>query len=207
MRFLRSRFPGAMPDISLAGTSSSVREYVINIRAQKNALGQSYFLYFFLGNAPEDPSQWGTAENLVGANPIISLNMPQDQAAQKTPVIIGGSVPINRALYKQHDEGKLNILKDSDIQSYLQKNLQWKVQASNGTVLDESKIPNLLISVASAEVEPAKAEDQFPKRKGIMDLHIDITSGKGAGLCKTEASLYKGVSSALASVSAAVSSL
>ncbi|KAF2101936.1 Di-copper centre-containing protein [Rhizodiscina lignyota] len=193
LKNLRSRFPGAMPSpaISLAGTSSSVREYMINIRAQKNVLGQSYFIFFFLGEAPENSVEWGTASNLVGVNPVISLNMPQDEAAQKTPVLIGSAVPLNRALVKKHDSGELKSLSDDDVSAYLQKNLSWQVKASNGTILDASNIPNLLVSVASSEIEPATADDDFPKRKGAMSIHTAVTSGKGAGLCESELHLYK----------------
>lgn len=193
---LRSRIPGAMPGYTFAGTAESDRDYMANIRAQKNALGQSYFIYFFLGDySTSNPDNWALEDSFVGANPVLASLKTEEELEKEKPLIIGGSVPLNTKLQEKMEAGELKSLDEKTVTDYLTKNLQWEVQAANGTVLDKDNVPNLLVSVASAEVVPASSSDEFPKRQGNAKIHPEVTQDKAAGLCEPQVKLYSGATS------------
>ena len=57
-----------------------------------------------------------------------------------------------------------------------------KFLQADGTVLEPSDVPGLVISVASIEMQPATSIDRFPTIVNTPTTHTNITSGKSAGL-------------------------
>jgi hypothetical protein len=53
---------------------------------------------------------------------------------------------------------------------------------ADGTVVDASDVPDLVISVISVEMQPATSIDQFPTVVNEPTTHTDVTAGKSAGL-------------------------
>lgn len=75
----------------------------------------------------------------------------------------------------------------------------WLTQfQADGTVVDPSDVPDLVVSVISIEMQPATSIDQFPTVVNPPTTHTDVTSGKSAGLGQNSTSTE--VNDALASV-------
>lgn len=53
---------------------------------------------------------------------------------------------------------------------------------ADGTVVNASDVPDLVVSVISIDVKPASSIDQFPTVVNPPTTHTDVTAGKSAGL-------------------------
>lgn len=54
----------------------------------------------------------------------------------------------------------------------------------DGSEIPRGEVPNLKVSVASSAVQPANADDEFPKWVGGFTTHTEITDGRPGGLCE-----------------------
>ena len=170
-------------------------QYLANIQTQKNALNGSYFIYFFLGAPNQDPTEWPRDPALVGTMGVIAMA----DSSQMEPVLISGTVPLTAKLQQYVHEGKLKCMDVGEVTGYLTSDLQWTVRKvrtvfnahsngeandpkADGTVVDPSDVPDLIVSVVSIEMQPATSPDSFPTVVNTPTTHTNVTSGKSAGL-------------------------
>ncbi|KAE9962907.1 hypothetical protein BLS_009904 [Venturia inaequalis] len=157
------------------------REYVTNIQADKYGKFGSYSIHVFLGEPSSDPASWSTDPNLVGTHVIFST-AADDQSGQAT-VPVTGAMPLTDALTKHHLGGKLTSLAEAIVVPYLTAHLVWKAQKTDGCEIPHTELPDLKVSVASSEIQPANSIFEFPKWVGDWKVHTDVTHGKPNGIC------------------------
>lgn len=178
------------------------REYVANIKADKYGKFGSYFVHVFLGEPSSDSSCWSTDPNLIGTHAIFSTAADEENSQPAVPVT--GAMPLTDALKKHHLGGQLTSLAEAVVVPYLTANLVWKAQKvcfhphptlqimenilliekqTEGCEIPHTELPDLQVSVASTEIQPANSIFEFPKWVGDWKIHTDVTDGKPNGIC------------------------
>ncbi|KAL8675053.1 MAG: hypothetical protein Q9168_000536 [Polycauliona sp. 1 TL-2023] len=169
--------PGeATPDPPATGNYT---EWLSNIRVAKDALEEAFFIHIFLGDFDPNPKIWTTEPNLVGSHAIITPYVTKRDPLQST--IVTGQIPLTRALRIDESNGLLNLTNETMTKDYLTKNLHWRVTTMDDKEVPRDQVPDLKISVITANVQAAAADDQFPVW-GELKVQADITSGRPAGL-------------------------
>ncbi|KAK3393358.1 common central domain of tyrosinase-domain-containing protein [Podospora didyma] len=165
-------------------------EWVVNVRAQKHGLGQSFRLLVFLGAFDEtDPPSWDSEFNCVGRVSVLG-RAPETQCGKcrhdtANGLMVSGTVPLTSALLQDIvNEGVLASLKPEDVVPHLRENLKWKVTLFTGEEKSLEEVPELKVSVASTEV--TIGEDGLPQYSGVYTVYPEITEGKPAGLQRGE---------------------
>lgn len=108
-------------------------EWLVNIKAEKHALGGSYSVGVFLGAADEfEPALWEFSPHYVGAfapfGQGAETSCAKCQDAQRDNLNVTGQIPLTLALMERY---LVNILPDLDPQTvtrYLVENLHWRVR-------------------------------------------------------------------------------
>ncbi|KAI9754063.1 MAG: hypothetical protein M4579_004883 [Chaenotheca gracillima] len=156
-------------------------EYMVNIRVQKYALQGSFFVHVFLGDFNPDPASWSFEPNLVGTH-CIFVNDVSDKTlnSEVNSLQVSGVIPLTTTLLGSIAEGLLQNL-DTDIAlAFLKKNLSWRVTRLDNTHVENDQVPDLKVSVVSAQVTKATRSDEFPTW-GSYTVHSDVTDGNAGG--------------------------
>ena len=101
----------------------SPRDYLVNVRTDKNALDGSYQIFVFCGDVPEDRAEWAKSDTLVGIQAITSMK----QGYQMGPAIVAGTIPLTKYLEKHVVLNALAGLSEDLVVPYLTDNLTWRV--------------------------------------------------------------------------------
>jgi tyrosinase len=102
-------------------------DWTVRIHFKKNELGGSFAVLIFLGQVPDDPSQWRTAPTFVGAHHAFvnsaasQCNNCRDQADS----VSEGFVHLSSAIAQRSG---LSSFDPSVVSPYLRENLHWRVQ-------------------------------------------------------------------------------
>jgi len=166
---------------SATGSSASY-EYSASIVSQKFQMNGSYAIYLFLGNPPDDSSEWPLAANLVGTHGVSANYVPDggSNPMAGSNVLVTGGIPLTSALIAEVNSGSLSGLKPSIVEPYLTRNLQWRCSKYDGSNVAVSDVPDLSITVVSSLVQPAKSKDEFPKYGNWQNLP-NITANRPGG--------------------------
>ncbi|KAI9443337.1 photo-regulated tyrosinase [Lactarius indigo] len=148
-------------------------DWTARIHFKKYELGQSFAVLLFLGEVPEDASQWRTSPSFVGAH-VAFVNSAADQCAncrEQAEIVAEGFVHLNTAIAKLSG---LSSFDPTVVTPYLRDNLHWRVQA---VALD--RLPSLEVTVAAIPLthEPGAI---FPIA-GEPHYHHHITHGRPGG--------------------------
>jgi len=159
-------------------------EWVVNVRAQKHGLGQSYRVVVFLGDITDDPADWDNEFNCVGRVSILGRS-PDTQCGKcrvdnAHGLMVSGSVPLTSALLQDIVGGQISSLKPEDVEPHLRDQLKWKVTLFTGEEKNVAEVPDLKVSVVSTEV--TLGPDGVPQYSGEYVVYPDVTHGKPAGL-------------------------
>ncbi|KAG8798511.1 hypothetical protein FRC16_007116 [Serendipita sp. 398] len=95
---------------------------------------------------------------------------------------VGGTIPLTGALVQSVQEGRVPDLTPEHVAPFLRKELHWRVQRADGSVIELSEIPSLKISAVHFLVTLPDAIDKFPER-GEGEEVLSVTTGRlgGAG--------------------------
>ncbi|KAK4181554.1 hypothetical protein QBC36DRAFT_174782 [Triangularia setosa] len=151
------------------------REWIVNIRAKKQALEGSYSIYFFFGNPPEYKGDWAEAENHVGTMGVFAADgtgMGGMMQAMKE-LEVTGTVPLTTELIKAAQEGELEGLEPGEVVRFLRGKLVISVLGPGGRELGVSEVEGLRFSVGSFRVRLPGSEDELPvweEEEGMFDL-------------------------------------
>lgn len=104
---------------------STYTEWIANVRVAQNALPTTFYIYIFLGTYTDIPALWSTDPNLVGTHSV--FNSIATQGGSKKDRIITGTIPLTKALLRDHEAGKVDIKNEKAVEDYLIKNLFWRV--------------------------------------------------------------------------------
>ncbi|KAK1227951.1 hypothetical protein PQX77_008996 [Marasmius sp. AFHP31] len=127
-----------------SAAKSRVWEWTARIHTKKYEVGGSFIIPLFVGSVPENPEEWLTSENFVGAHyafvnrqaPVLfavilrvtfllEYSTPENCGNCRTRLdnLIEGFVHLNDSLLNRSG---LESLEASDVEPYLKKNLHWR---------------------------------------------------------------------------------
>lgn len=145
-------------------TPAKGTEWFVNIAVDKFNLASSFVILIFLGDVPADSTTWVVAS--IGA--VLVSTPPYKRP--NAHVITHGEIALKDGLAER-------VISASDVQDYITKNLQWKVQMADGSVVDTKTCNSLKITVSSKDVTYPSTPYGFPTYGNPTD-HPDITQGK-----------------------------
>lgn len=111
-----------IPDLPATGNYT---EYLANIRVQRQALEQAFFIHIFVGDFNPDPKSWTFEPSLVGSHAIITPYVMKRDPLQST--IVTGQIPLTRALRADEQKGLVDMTNEGNTKEYLTRNLHWRV--------------------------------------------------------------------------------
>ncbi|KAK0657015.1 common central domain of tyrosinase-domain-containing protein [Cercophora newfieldiana] len=178
--------PSVIPEsLKHLAPNNKYTEWVVNIRAQKHGIGQSFRIQVFLGDIDEsNPDGWDTEWNCVGRVSVLG-RAPETQCGKcrmdnAEGLMVSGTVPLTSALLQDIVAGELANLEPAAVVPHLKKDLKWKAKLFTGEEKALDEIPELRVSVASTVV--TIGEDGLPIYSGQYTVHPEATEGKPAGL-------------------------
>ena len=170
-----------------ATNASTSHQYSINIRVDKSALSQSFFVHFFLGAIPASPADWSWAPALIGSQTILHTASSLANEPNNS-VTTYGQIPVNHALAAASGNTPTPPRLDpDDVVALLQEQLQWRVQTFDDRAVDVgcAELKSLKIFMVGRKVVREAGGDLFPEY-GPLRLYREATMGKVGGLGEGE---------------------
>jgi tyrosinase len=177
-------------------------EWIVNIRALKHGLDQTFRVMVFLGplSAPSSssspssidatttsPEDWDLDPNCVGRVSILGqseIHCSKCRSDKDNALVVSGTVPLTTALLAHVVAGRLASLEPADVVPYLRENLAWRVSVFSGEEKDAAQVPGLSVGVCSTQV--AIGPDGMPSYSGVYVLHPEATTGRAGGVTAQE---------------------
>ena len=109
------------------GGPNVVHDWTVRIHFKKYELSQSFAVLIFLGEVPDDPSQWRTSPSFVGAH-VAFVNSAADQCAncrEQADVVSEGFVHLNSTIARRSG---LSSYEPNVVIPYLRDGLHWRIQ-------------------------------------------------------------------------------
>ncbi|PVF92484.1 Di-copper centre-containing protein [Serendipita vermifera] len=172
---------------SVLANEKQYTEWIANISVEKFAAKRAFFVHIFLGDFTTDSSKWGQDANLVGthvvfANNIASTGCERCHENAENHKLVSGTIPLTAALADRLGEDKISKLEPAEIIPYLQRNLHWRIQRYDGTVIERTDMPSLKVAVAHFEASVPESIAQFPTwGEGHKDTSVTVGRPGGAG--------------------------
>ncbi|KAH8884511.1 Di-copper centre-containing protein [Thozetella sp. PMI_491] len=136
------------------------REWIVNIRVEKQALRGPFSIHLFLGSPPPDTRTWPSAQNLVGTMSVFAAPSSDTMYTTSGPTITG-TVPLTAALVNRAAAGSLHSLSPDDIIPILKNSLHCHVLSNRGMEVDQ--ISSLKVDVVSYVVQAPSHINELPK--------------------------------------------
>ncbi|KAJ7480970.1 hypothetical protein FB451DRAFT_986454, partial [Mycena latifolia] len=132
----------------------------------------------FLGTVPDDPKQWRTSPNFVGAPHVFANSVPNRCANCRAhrDAEVEGFVHLNEGII---ENSGLHSLEPNVVEPYLKNNLHWRVQKAGGQPIELSHVPSLEVTVFATPLSFPPGSD-FPV-PGERQHHHRITAGRPGG--------------------------
>jgi len=155
-----------------------VHDWTARIHFKKFELGESFAVLLFLGEVPDDASQWRTSPSFVGSH-VAFVNSAADQCANcrdQADVVSEGFVHLNSTIA---DRSGLSSYEPNVVIPYLRDNLHWRIQGTDRTPVAVERLPSLEVTVVQTPLtqEPGSV---FPTI-GEPLYHHHITHGRPGG--------------------------
>lgn len=132
-----------------AANSTTYETYAADIVSRKFAVGGSYAIYVFFGDAPADAAAWSTAANLVGMHGVFTGKTSH----ALEDVNVRGSVPLTTALLEKLQSGELKSMDIETVQSYLRQNLHWRAgRVSRGNFASSRRSDIVWLTLSSSSM-------------------------------------------------------
>ncbi|KAF8805055.1 tyrosinase [Phlegmacium glaucopus] len=159
----------------LAPPNRGLWDWTARIEFKKYELGSSFSVLFFLGTVPENPYEWRISPNYVGATHafVNSAAAQCGNCRNQQDVVQEGFVHLNHAIAQY---SRLGTFEPDVIEPYLIKSLHWRVQKSNGDVVQLESLEVTVIATALS-YPPGSI---FPV-PGHAHRHNQITYGRTGG--------------------------
>ncbi|KAJ6580116.1 tyrosinase [Mycena vulgaris] len=153
-------------------------DWTARIQVKKYEVGGSFAVLLFLGAVPDDPKQWRTSSNFVGAHHIFANSVPDRCANCRThrDAEVEGFVHLDEGIA---EHSGLGSLEPNVVEPYLKHNLHWRIQKAGGQVVDLSAVPSLEVTVFATPLTLPPGSD-FPV-PGERRHHGGITHGRSGG--------------------------
>jgi len=111
-------------------TAKPLYDWTCRIEFKKYELGSSFAVLIFLGEVPDDPSEWRGSPSYVGAH-YAFVNSQAEACANcrsQKDVVIEGFVHLNTAIISKAGPD----LRPEVVEPYLKHHLKWRVQKADG---------------------------------------------------------------------------
>ncbi len=152
-------------------------EWLVNVRAEKHGLGESFRVLVFLGDINPDPATWDLEFNCVGRVSVLGREADTQCAKCRRDhaggLVVSGTVPLTSALLRDIVAGRLRSLDPTDVVPYLREHLKWKVTLFSGEEKPVNEVPELKVGVVSTQVEIEP--DGTPSFSSDYSQHPEIT--------------------------------
>lgn len=149
----------------LVSDQSQYREWIANIRVEKQGLDGPFSISFCLA---DDNTKVGTM-GVFASPPAIASLMQMAPGAE----YISSTVPLTKHLIDKVSDGTLPCLNPDDVGDYLAKNLHITVTKSDGSDVKPDDVPGLSIEAVSFVVQAAASEGHLPEW-GEVDYELKI---------------------------------
>ena len=149
------------------------REWVANVRVQKQALNSTFFIDLFLGDRPSDSTTWAHASNLVGTMSVFAAPAGAMTGMDMSAGHTSGTIPLTSALVQKVAAGELASLEPIVIEPYLLQNLHYGIIMTDGTVVGPEAVAGLGIAVISSCVRAPASAEELP-RWGAVEEHFKL---------------------------------
>lgn len=159
----------------LTPTKRAPIDYSCRVTIQPYNLGGTSRIYVFLGTpASENPDTWAKDSHCVGWSGTFA------SPGMQTNTLTAATIPLTSALLKQQANGAIAGIGLNQTMPLLQKQLTWRVAGPNG-VIPNDQAPGLTVGVHTANVKPAKSNNDFPQW-GSWQVQHEATHGKAGGI-------------------------
>ena len=156
---------------------SQYREWIANIRVEKDALSEPFFIHIFIGHFnTTSPSSWSLEPNLVGSHFIFTKAVKTNCPTCDPHQLVTAAIPLTSSLMDDIADGKLASLQPADVEPFLMANLEYRITRLNLQEVGIGDVPSLKITIVSANVTMPVASNELP-RWGEMISHMDVTAG------------------------------
>ncbi|KAI1501711.1 hypothetical protein F5X99DRAFT_428173 [Biscogniauxia marginata] len=160
----------AHPPMSVVFRGSSYREWIANIRVNRQALDTSFSIYLFIGTTSNDSISWPFADNLAGTLGVFANNGLQGKMLEGK---ITGTIPLTSALMSLVAAGTVPSLHPDDIGPFLKSQLELRVALLDGTVVDTGEVDGLWVNIVSSSVTAPRTEHALAKW-GEIESHFEL---------------------------------
>jgi tyrosinase len=165
------------------GTTRQYREWYTNIRINKFALSESFYIHVFIGAVPSDPNSWLTPSDPSFVGTFVVF---MDSAMNNGGTLnIYGQIPLTRKLVELYNAGTIPDLEVRTIRPYLKKNLSWRAQRYDGSEIPLGSLRSLKVFVLNSVVKPPRDKDRDFPTYGKLEPVSDITDGKTGGVANS----------------------
>ncbi|KAJ7264514.1 tyrosinase [Mycena haematopus] len=161
-----------------ASDEAKVWEWTARIQVKKYEVGGSFLVLLFLGSIPDDPTQWRTSPDFVGAHHVFANSVPDRCANCRAhrDAVVEGFVHLNEGIL---EHSGLHSLEPDVVVPYLKRDLHWRVQKAGGEPVELSDVPSLEVAVFATPLT-FPPESDFPV-PGERHHHHEITRGRQGG--------------------------
>jgi tyrosinase len=111
-----------------SGGPNVIHDWTVRIHFKSHELGQSFSVLIFLGDVPDDPSQWMKAPSYVGSHSAF-VNSAAKQCGncqRQRDTLSEGFVHLNSVLARRSG---LSSFEPDVVTPYVRENLHWRIRA------------------------------------------------------------------------------
>jgi len=128
--------------LEAGSTNNQLYDWTCRIECKKHELSTSFAVLIFLGDVPDDPSEWRSSPSYVGAHyAFVNSNVEEcENCRSQGDLVIEGFVHLNSAIIARSGPD----LKPETVEPYLAQNLKWRIQKADG---EAANLTSLEVSV------------------------------------------------------------
>jgi Tyosinase C-terminal domain len=109
-----------------SGGPNVIYDWTVRIHFKSHELGQSFSVLIFLGDVPDDPSQWMKAPSYVGSHVAFVSSAAEQYGNSQSDTVSEGFVHLNSVLARRSG---LPSFEPHVVSPYLRENLHWRIKA------------------------------------------------------------------------------
>jgi hypothetical protein len=111
-----------------SGGPNVIHDWTARVHFKSYELGQSFLVLIFLGDVPDDPSQWMRAPSYVGSHAAFVNSAAEqcDNCQSQIDTLSEGFVHLNSALARRSG---LSSFEPDVVTPYVRENLHWRIRA------------------------------------------------------------------------------
>ena len=154
------------------------REWIANIKVEKNALSEPFFIHVFIGPFDDsNPSSWSLEPNLAGSNFVFTkaAGTSNCQGCDQRQ-LVSATIPLTSSLMDNVAEGHLASMQPADVEPFLTSNFDYRITRLNNQEVAVAEVPSLNISIVSANITMPVVAYKLPKW-GQMVTHMTVSPG------------------------------